>query len=214
MDEDIAVINELTKEEKIKNFFSKNKKNIFYILATIIIILFSYFFYNDYKNKKNSEIANKYLLIQTNFTENKKIFYAEELINIIYQNNKTYSLLALSFIIDNDLIQSNKKVNELFDQLINNTNLDKDIKNLLIFKKAIFNSEFTTENELIETLKPIINSKSVWQAHALLLVGDFFLSKGEKEKSKDFFNQVLINKNANQDIIYQTQLRLRGLLSE
>lgn len=214
MDEDIAIVNQATKEEKIKKFFINNKKNIYYILAGMIILLFSYFFYSDYKNKKNIEIAKNYLFIQTNFSEDKKNFYTEELIKIINQNDKTYSLLALSFLVDSDLIKSQKKINELFDQLINNINHDKDIKNLLIFKKAIFNSEFATENELIKILNPIINSKSVWQANALLLIGDFFLAKNEKEKAKDFFNQVLINKNANQDIIHEAQLRLRGLLGE
>ena len=125
MDEDIAIVNQATKEEKIKKFFINNKKNIYYILAGMIILLFSYFFYSDYKNKKNIEIAKNYLFIQTNFSEDKKNFYTEELIKIINQNDKTYSLLALSFLVDSDLIKSQKKINELFKKqyLIENLQL-------------------------------------------------------------------------------------------
>ena len=35
--------------------------------------------------------------------------------------------------------------------------------------------------ELIEILKPIINSDSIWKSHSLLLLGDYFLSKDEKQ---------------------------------
>ena len=80
--------------------------------------------------------------------------------------------------IDNNIIESNQEVNLLFDQIIKNASLDKEMKNLLIYKKALFNSEFKLENELIEILKPIINSDSIWKSHSLLLLGDYFLSKG------------------------------------
>ena len=55
------------------------------------------------------------------------------------------------------------------------------------------------ENELLEILKPIINSDSVWKSHALYLLAEYFYSKKEKQKSKEFFNQIIILDNANQD---------------
>ena len=36
---------------------------------------------------------------------------------------------------------------------------------------------------------PLLNSDSVWKSHALYLVAEFFYSKGEKQKSKDFFEK-------------------------
>ena len=214
MDEDIVIINKSTREEKIKSFFFKNKIIIYSLIITIITCLFGIFFYKDYKEKENQKLANKYLFVQTNYSEDKKEFYANELISIVSEYNKTYSILALSFLIDNNILQSNKTTNDLFDQLINKIKADKDIKNLLIYKKAIFNSDYINENELITILNPIINSKSVWRSPALLLIGDFFLSRNEKEKAKDFFNQILIDQDSNKDITFQAQLRLRGLLSE
>ena len=59
--------------------------------------------------------------------------------------------------IDNKIIKSSNKINELFDLLIENNSLDKEVKNLIIYKKALYNSEFVSENILITQLKPLIN---------------------------------------------------------
>ena len=89
--------------------------------------------------------------------------------------DKTYSLLALYFLIDNNLIDNKNKVNDLFDILIDETNLELEIKNLLHYKKALYNSDFIKENELLKILNPIINSESIWKSHALYLMAEFFL---------------------------------------
>ncbi len=214
MEEDIAIIDQKTKEQKIKDFFLKYKKIIYILLLLFIISLFSIFFYKDYKVEKNKELASKYLFIQANYSKDKNDFFSKELISIINKKNKTYSILALLFLVDNEVLDNKSDVNFYFEYAIKNIDLDKDSKNLLIFKKAIFNSEFANENELLKILSPIINSESIWKPHSLLLLGDYFLSKGEKEKARDFFNQILINKQANQNIISQSQARLRRLLSE
>ena len=43
MDEDISIINANTRQEKIKNFFIKNKKSLITILSSIILIILAYF---------------------------------------------------------------------------------------------------------------------------------------------------------------------------
>jgi hypothetical protein len=136
------------------------------------------------------------------------------LVEIINQNDETYSPLALYFLLDNNLIEDKIKINKLFDELINNTNLDEEIKNLIIYKKALFNSDFTTENNLLKILNPIINSKSIWKSHALYLLAEFFYSKNEKQKAKEFFNQILILPNSNNDIKTESQKRLNRDLRE
>ena len=85
---------------------------------------------------------------------------------------------------------------------------------LLVFKKALINSDSNSENELLKTLNPIINSDSIWKYQSLLLLGDYFFSKGENEKAKDFYNKILNDQNANQTILFQTKLKLRRNLSE
>jgi hypothetical protein len=139
---------------------------------------------------------------------------ANELISIVYENDRTYSPLALYFLIDNNVISDKNKINELFDTVINETSLEKEIKNLLIYKKALFNSDFESENNLITILKPIINSNSIWKSHALYLMAEYFYFKNEKQKSKDFFDQIITLENANSKIKRETQKRLNKDFSE
>jgi len=37
--------------------------------------------------------------------------------------------------------------------------LENEIKNLIIYKKALINSDFVSENELLKILNPVINLK-------------------------------------------------------
>jgi hypothetical protein len=45
-------------------------------------------------------------------------------------------------------------------------------------------------------------------------VAEFFYSKGEKQKAKEFFNQILALSNANNDIKIGSQIRLNRDLGE
>ena len=179
MDEDISIINTNTRTEKIKNFFINNKKNIIISISSIILIIFGYFIYGDLQKKNKIELADRYNLTTTNFLSEDKTKVKNELIKIVKEKDKTYSPLALYFLIDNNIIIENNKINELFDTVINQTSLDKEIKNLIIYKKALFNSDFETENNLIQILNPIINSNSIWKSHALHLLGEYFYFKNE-----------------------------------
>ena len=133
---------------------------------------------------------------------------------IINKKDTTYSPLSLYFLIDNSLIEDQNRVNNLFDIIINETALDKEIKNLIIYKKALFNVELIDENDLLKTLKPLINSESVWKSHALYLIAEYFYSKNEKQKSKEFFNQIIILENSNEDLKIEAQKRLNRDLSD
>jgi hypothetical protein len=92
--------------------------------------------------------------------------------------------------------------------------LDKEIKNLIIYKKALYNADSSEENELLEILKPITNSDSIWKSQALYLLAEYFYSKDEKQKSKEFFNQILQLENSNSDIVTEAQKRLNRDLSD
>ena len=136
------------------------------------------------------------------------------LLELIYENDPTYSPLSLYFIIDNKLITEKSKINSLFDNIIKKTPLDKEIQNLIIYKKALYNADNIQENELLDILKPIINSDSIWKPHALYLMAEYFFSKNEKKKSKEFFNQILLLENTNKDLKIEAQKRLNRDLSE
>ena len=214
MDEDIAIINKETRNEKIKNFFIKNKKKIIISISVIILAIFGYFIYEDFNKKSKIKLANRYNIVKMNFISGNKSMVANELISIVYENDRTYSPLALYFLIDNNVISDKNKINELFDTVINETSLEKEIKNLLIYKKALFNSDFESENNLLTILKPIINSNSIWKSHALYLMAEYFYFKNEKQKSKDFFDQIITLENVNPKIKREAQKRLNRDFSE
>ena len=98
--------------------------------------------------------------------------------------------------------------------MINETKLEKEIKNLVIYKKALFNSEFEKENNLLQILKPLINSGSIWKSHALYLMAEFFYHKNEKQKSKEFFEEIVNLENVNLSIKKESQKRLSRDFSE
>jgi len=214
MDEDISIINTNTRNEKIKNFFIKNKKYLIAILSSIILIVFAYFSYGEIQDRKIKKIAERYNNISIKFDDSNKIDVKNELIDIVYEKNSTYSPLALYFIIDNEIQSSNEEINKFFDIIINEVNLDKEIKNLIIYKKGLFNANFETENNLIKILNPIINSESVWKSHALYLLAEYFFDKNQKQKAKEFYNQILNFEKSNKNIIIETQKRLSRDFSE
>ena len=213
MDEEIEIINTNTRIEKLKNFFVSKRKQIITLFIILILILISFFAYQEFKSRNKIKLANKFNKIVTNF-ENGQKNVNDELIDIINVKDKTYSPLAFFFLLDNDLISSKNEINSYFDILINNIPLEKEIKNLTIYKKGLFNSEYVQENELLNILNPIIKSESMWKPQALYLMAEFYLSKNQKQKSKEFFNQIVVMENISPKIKLEVQKRLRSDFSE
>ena len=190
MDEDLTIINTNTRNQKIKDFFNKNKKLLISVLGILLLIIIGFYSYQIYKEGHREWLSNKYNNA------------------IIKHKNGNNS------IIDNNLIDNKDEINDLFDILIEETSLETEIKNLIIYKKGLYNADNSNESQLLEILNPLINSKSVWKSHALYLLAEYFYFKDEKQKSKEFFNQILNTENANLDIVKETQKRLNRDLSE
>ncbi|MDC1138230.1 hypothetical protein OAS75_00010 [Candidatus Pelagibacter sp.] len=214
MDEEITIIDNNTRNEQIINFFKRNKKSLIILSSILIIILISFFTFGEVKKQKKIKLADQFNLALIQFDLGNKIQVKSELIKIINKKDKTYSPLSLYFLIDNNLIQNKKELNNMFDLLIDKTSLDPEIQKLLIYKKALYNSNFLSENQLIKLLNPIINSESIWKSHALYLLAEYFYKNNEKEKAKEFFNQIIILSKANSDIKIQSQKRLNRDIGE
>ena len=208
MDEEISIINNETKKEKILNFFKNNKKKLFLLLIILILIPFSIFSYQIIKDKNKDKLSSKFNLAVSSYENGNKSEIKSIMKEIINNKDKTYSPLALYFLIDNDIQLTNEEVNNYFDIIINEINLDKEIKNLNIYKKGLFNSSFVSENELLLILKPVINSDSLWKPHALILLGEYFLDKNQNQKAKEFFNQILNIENTNEQLKIEAKKRL------
>ena len=214
MDEEISIIDEKTRNEKIKYFFKNNKKKIIIIISIFVISIISYFGYDEYKDLKKKQISDNYNAIIIDYSNGDLDKIGEKLSVIVRYKDPTYSPLALYFMIDNNLAESREQVNLLFDILINKTSLEKEIKNLIIYKKALFNADFINENELLKILKPVLNSESIWKSHALYLVAEYFYSKNEKQKSKEFFDEIIILENSNKNLKIEAQKRINRDLSD
>ena len=214
MDEDLSIINSNTRNEKIKKYFIDNKNKIILFFIIIIFLVFGVFSYDKYSVNKKKKISDSFNSITIDYSESNKEKTAKNLIEIINKKDPTYSPLSLYFIIDNNLINDRNKINSLFDILIKDTSLDNEVKNLIIYKKALFNADNAKESDLLNILNPLINSESVWKSHALYLMAEYFYADNQNQKAKEFFNQIISLENSNIDLRLQAEKRLNRDLSE
>ena len=214
MDEDVSIINTKTRNEKIKNFFVNNKNKLIFGIIILLVGIVGFYSFDKYQINKKQRVSDTFNLVTIEYSENNKEKTITKLIEIINEKDPTYSPLSLYFIIDNKIISDQNQINELFDILIDQTSLDDEIKNLVIYKKALFNADQSSEGDLLNLLNPLINSKSVWKSHALYLMAEYFYAKDQNQKAKEFFNQIIGLENPNPDIRLQADKRLNRDLSE
>lgn len=213
MSEDIEIINQNTRIEKIKNFFSNNYKKLISSFILVLLILFSYFGYQEYKKRLKLEIAEMYNQITLSDITIENTNDIEQLEKIIKEKDPIYSALSLYFIIENDLVNDKKKINNYFDIVIKSQE-EKEIKNLIIYKKAMYNTGIVSENELLDILNPILKSESVWKSHALLLMADYFEHNDNLIKSKDFLKEIVNSQLVNNSIKIEAERRLMRKFSD
>ena len=180
-------------QNKIVNFVKKNLKKLIVLSILLILILFSYLFYKDLKNKGEIKLSEQYTQASILFKE-KKIEDAKQLLeNIINKKHKFYSPLALYFVIDNNLEEDPLKIINFFNKILSISSIEKENLNLIKIKKAILLFDVNDEELIIKTLNPIINSDSVWRILSIRLISEYFLSKGQKKKANEYI-QLLNNK--------------------
>ena len=208
MSEDIEIITQNTRIEKLKIFFANNYKKLICSLVLILLILFSYFGFQEYKKRQKIKIAGIYNQITLKEITIENTNDVEQLIEIIKKKDPIYSALSLYFIIENDLVNDDKQINNLFDFVIKSQK-EKEIKNLIIYKKAMYNADTISENDLLDILNPILKSESVWKSHALLLMADYFEHNNNLIKSKDFLKEIVNSELTNNEIKIEAERRLK-----
>ena len=199
---------DVTKKSKFKKFYEANKILIFLAVLIIIIASASVSFYLETKEKKNIYLSDNYLTAKVYLKNGDRNKAKSVLKTVIFANNSTYSTLSLFLILNENLIADQEELSNLFDHVLENNKFEKEIKNLIIFKKALFQSNFVSELELLEAVKPLINTDTIWKPHALLLLGDFFASKKEYVKAKEFYMQILSLKNLHNELYNQARSQL------
>jgi len=199
---------DITKKSKLKKFYESNKILI-YLFIFILIILFGYFsYYLDNKEKKKILLSEDYVKAKIYLENGNKVEALNLLKNAIFVNDATYSTLSFFMILDQNLIKDYDEVTSLFDHLLANNKFDREIRNLLVYKKALRSSDYVNESELLAELKPLLNKETLWRPHALLLLGDYFVSKEEYVKAKDFYIQILSINNLQRDLYDQAKAQL------
>ena len=189
------------KESLFILFLKKNKKILISLIIILSIIVFGVLFFNEYKKKQNILISEKFnnaiILLELKSTNEAK----KKLLEIIEEKHTFYSPLALNLLIDNN-IENDDKIILVLDELIN-SRIENEKKELIRIKKALFlmkedlqyNDKNSTKEKLIlDTLKPIINSNSIWKNSAAKIMRDYYLISNQKNKAKEF-EELLFNFN-------------------
>ena len=199
---------DITKKSKLKRFYEKNRISIFSIILIVTIIIVFFSFYSANKEKKKTFLAESYIEAKILLETGEKNKAKDILKTIILSNNSTYSSLSLFLILNENLIVDQKELLNLYNHLLENNKFEKEVKNLIIFKKALFQTNFENESELLETAKPLLNSDTVWKPHILLLLGDYFVSKKQNLKAKEFYIKILSLKNLHKELYDQARSQL------
>ena len=148
-------------KEKVIKFYKSNKILIISISTIVLISFFSIVGYVEFKEKKNLLLSESYIDAKIYINNGEKDKAKKILKEIIFSNNNTYSVLSFFLLMNENLIKDQQEVDDLFNHLLKDGNFDKEVENLIIFKKALFKSNYSDEIELLDTLKPLINGKSI-----------------------------------------------------
>lgn len=205
---------DVTKKSKLKKIYESYKILIFSVILIFIISLGAFNYYLE-------TIKNKKILLSENYLQAKiylETGYKNEAINLlrelIFANDRTYSTLSFFLMLNQDLISNYEEISSLFDHLLINNKYKEEEKNLLIYKKILFNSNFANETKLLEDSKLLLNTNTLWKPHVLLLLGDYFVSKNENLKATEFYTQILSINNLHKDLYDQAKLKLASISND
>jgi len=205
---------DITTKSRIKKFYESNKILIFSSILILIILIVSSSLYLESKERKKILLSENYIQAKFYLDNGNKYEALNTLKEVIFANDPVYSTLSLFLILNHNLIVDYKEISLLFDHLLENNKFEKELRNLLIYKKALFNSNFVAESELLENIKPLLNTDTLWKAHGLKLLGDYFMSKGENIKAIEFYQQILSINNLHKDLYDQARSQLLAIAHE
>jgi tetratricopeptide (TPR) repeat protein len=199
---------DVSTQSKWKKFYYSYKILIY---AAIFVVLFCFGFYSYYLDsvqKNKISISEDYVKAKVYLDNGERDQALSYLKKIIFENDPTYSTLSFFLILNENLIDDTQEILNFFNHLLSDIKYEKEIKNLLIYKRALFKSNFAEESVILEDLKPLLSSNTVWKPHALLLLGDYFSHKKENIKAIEFYSKILSIKNLRQDFYQLVQSKM------
>ncbi len=193
MDQLLHEINEDLNKDKLRSFFKKYKFILFFIIAIILLsvtIFVSRKIYLEQQSKKSlqSFLNINYLIDQKNFQNAK-----DELWKLTNSSINIYKNLAFSKLLE--LESNNPDTQKKIFEKIESSNLNRDDKTLFQIKRAILFFDNLDEKELLRILDIQKFKNSPWEILALDVIGDFYQSKNQNQKAKEFYNKIINLKN-------------------
>jgi predicted negative regulator of RcsB-dependent stress response len=178
----------------IQIIFKKNIKYILILTFVIILAAIASIYVKNNKEKNQVLVSEKFINAKI-LLEKKQNGKAKKILEELVDNkNSFYSPLSLSLIISNELEKSEENIINLFDKVLSINSLEKLELDLVLYKKTIFLAKIGKEQKLLDTANRLINNESSLRNETINLLGEYFLNKGEKSKSEEYFN-LLKNKN-------------------
>ena len=205
---------DVTKKSKLKKFYEKNKILIFSFIFSLMLVFGSSSIYLEKKEKKRVLLSENYLQAKIYLEGGNKNKAIDILKEVIFANDPTYSTLCLFLIMNQNLIIDYRELSALFDHLLEKNKFSKEERNLLIYKKALLNSNFVNESEMLMSIKPLLNTETFWKPHGLLLLGDYFVSKGEYIKAIEFYQKIFTIENLHNDLYNHARSQLAIISNE
>ena len=199
---------DITKKTKLRKIYEENKISIFSAITILIVIFVISSIYLKGLEKERIVLSERYIKSKVYLDNGEKNKALDLLKKTVLASDKTYSTLSFFLILDQNLINDHNELNLLFDHLLKNNKYEKELKDLIIYKKVLFNSNFAGEFKILEDIKPLLKEDNLWKPHALMLLGDYFVSKKEYSKAKDFFKQIIAMENISTDFHQQAKSRL------
>lgn len=200
---------DITAKSKIKKFYETYKILLFSSISILLIALLSLNFFLSHKEKKRVEFSENYIKAKI-FLENGNNNEAKSILeDLVMSNDPVYSTLSFFLILDKNLMNNKNEITSIFDHILENNKYEKELKNLLIYKKALYSSSYLNEPEMLKELSPLLNEKeTLWKPHALFLMGDYFVSTNQNFKAREFYLQILNTKNLHQEMYDLAQSKL------
>ena len=177
------------KQDKFINFLKKYK----FIIIIFIIIFFLIITIIVSKNIIFENRAKKYTqeyVVILSLINDKKIDEAKKRLEILKDSKiNLYKVLAISKLLELTKENKNEQIS-ILDYAIK-SNIEKNDKDLFKIKKALLVFDNLDEQKFLNLLNPADFKNSPWRVLSLEILGDFYLSKGQKIKAKDIYDQAL-----------------------
>jgi hypothetical protein len=177
------------KQDKYISFFKKYKLIIIISFSLIILTIVFTVSKNIIFENRAKKYTQEYVAILS-LINDKKIVEAKKRLEILKDSKiNLYKVLAISKLLELSKENKNEQVS-ILDYAIK-SNIEKNDKDLFKIKKALLTFDNLDEEQFLNLLNISDFKNSPWRVLSLEILGDFYLSKGQKIKAKDIYDQAI-----------------------